>query len=70
MPAAMDPDERNFTRAYFLKGFTVADRDEPILCAMYDVGMAFNPGDPFIGPQVVTQHNANGQDRKEAFDHP
>ena len=44
MPAAMDADQGNLAGVYFLQGFTVPDGDQPVFCAMNDIGMAFHFG--------------------------
>lgn len=69
MPAPMDTDQCDLAGIYSLQVFAVADRDQPVAGAMYNIGMAFYFQDPFIGAQVIAQYNADRQDRQEALDH-
>ena len=46
--AAYDADQGDFVGANFLELFTVADRDQSILCAMQNISVAVYIPDPFI----------------------
>ena len=54
MPATMDTNESYFMRIYFLKIFAVLYRDQPVFCAMNNIGMAIYMSDPFICAQLIT----------------
>lgn len=44
------------------------DGDQPILCAVNNVGMAINVADPFVRSQMIAQNIADRENGKEAFD--
>jgi hypothetical protein len=44
----MYADKRYFLRIYLLQSFAVPDGNQPVFCAMNDVGMASYFGYPFI----------------------
>jgi hypothetical protein len=67
VPAAVDTDERNFTRVKFLQGFAVPDGDEPVSGAMYDIGMAVHMPYPPVGAQMVAENKTDWQNRKKPF---
>ena len=67
MPATVYADKGDLTRVDFLQGLAVPDRDQPVLSAMNDVGMASYFCDPFIGAQLKAQYNANRQNREKTF---
>lgn len=61
MAASMDPDQGNAAGIEPLQGFTMADGDQPVLCTMYNIGMASYLLNPQIRSEMVTQYNANGE---------
>ena len=46
--ATMDANESYLIWIQFLQGFAVPDRDQPVLCAMNNIGVTINMTDPFI----------------------
>ncbi len=69
MPAAFNAYQRNFTGIDFLKVDAVPDGDQPVFCAMQYIGMALNPGNPFVGPHPETQYQPHGENRQKPFHH-
>ena len=49
MSAAMNTDEGDFMRTDRLQTFAVWNRNQPLFCAVNDVGMAIYFPDPLIG---------------------
>ncbi len=69
MSAALDPDQRDLARIYFLKAHTVFDRYQPVARAMYNIRMAVYMPYPFVGTQMITQHISYRQYGKKPFRH-
>ncbi len=69
MSGAMDADKGDLMRIELLKFFTVPDWDEPVACAMQDIGMTVHFPDPLVGMQVIAQEPAMGQEWSEPLRH-
>ena len=54
MPAPVNVDEGDLSRIYFLQGLAVADGNEPVFCAVYNVCMAIHMAYPFISAKMIT----------------
>ena len=65
----MDADQGDPGRIELLEPLAVADGDQPVPCAMEDIGMTADPGKPEIRTQVIPQYIPQGQDRKEPLHH-
>lgn len=53
MPATVDPDKRDLPGVEALKRFTMPDGDQPVLCAMYYIGMTIYFWDPLVSTKVI-----------------
>ena len=63
VPAAVDPDQRDFSWIERLQLFTVTNWNQPVICTMKYVGMAVHPGQPFVSTHVKTQHEPQWKHR-------
>lgn len=69
MSAALNTDQGDLMGIQALQSFAVVDGNEPVACAMQDIGMAVHFLDPFIGAQVKPQYIFYGKNGQEAFHH-
>ena len=46
----------------------MADWNEPVLCSMYDIRMAVDMSDPFVGSKMKAHHVSDRQKGNETFD--
>ena len=60
VPSALDADKRSLARVDLLQGFALPDGNEPVAGAVNDVNGTGHFCDPFIGPEFIAQHEADG----------
>ncbi len=70
MPAPMYTDESDLAGVYLLQRLAVADRNEPVLCAMNDVSMTLYFCYPEVSAQMKAKYQADREYRKKPFNHP